>query len=128
MGTQLSTAAVLDPISRPVVQQGRRERALRPIGPDDSAVFTAIMNGKNLLRGFTSADLQRTMFATATSDQAERRRRSNWAGRKLRLLRHHGLISKVGARRLYRVTPKGHQAMGLALTVRQISNMMSKVA
>jgi hypothetical protein len=121
-------ASVLDPVSQPVVRQGRRERALRPISPDDSALFAVVMDGKNLLTGLTNAALQAAVFPAPPSDTSESRRRSNWAGRKLRLLRRHGLIHKLGPRRLYRVTPKGQQIMGLALALRQRSDTLLLVA
>lgn len=128
VGNDASTAAVLDPVSRPVVQADKRERGLRPIGPDDAALFAAVMDGKNLLDGFTNGNLQTAMLPAPPKDETERRRRSNWTGRKLRLLRRHGLIGKIGARRLYRVTPKGHRVMGLALAIRQSFTGLSAVA
>jgi hypothetical protein len=128
VGQDMPTAAVLDPVSQPVTQKGKRERGLRPISAEDSALFAAAMDGKNLLTGFGNAQLQAALFRTLPKDVTQRKQRSNCAGRKLRLLRRHGLIRKLGPRRLYRVTPKGQQIMGLALAVRQSATALSMVA
>ena len=128
VGREVPTAMVLDPVTRPVVHGGKRHRGLRPVCPEDAALFAAVMDGRHLLDGFTNGALQKTMFSEEPGDPIEARRRSNRMGRSLRILRRHGLIKKIGARRLYRVTPKGHQVMGLALAVRQSTNMMSAAA
>jgi hypothetical protein len=127
VGQDLPVAAILDPVSQPTTRHGKRERALRPINPDDAALFAAVMDGNHLLTGFGNADLQAAIFGPPPQDAIQRSRRSNWAGRKLRLLRRHGLIRKLGPRRLYRVTPKGQRVMGLALAIRQSFNVLSAV-
>ncbi len=126
IGQERPAAAVLDPVSRPINRQAKPARALRPIGPDDAALFAAVMAGDHLIDGLTNGDLQQALFEQATDDANEKRRRSNAIGRKLRLLRRHGLIRKVSSRRLYRVTDQGRQVMGLALAIRQSVTMLSK--
>ena len=128
VGVPAPTAAVLDPVARPVVKQGQRTRALRPVSPDDAALFAAVMNGKHLLNGLTNGSLQTALFDDVADDPQELRRRSGQVSRQLRMLRRHGLIHKLGARRLYRVTAKGQQVMGLALAVRQSTNILSLAA
>lgn len=127
VGTEQPAAAVLDPVSQPIQRQGQPARGLRPVGPDDAALFAAVMDGRNLIDGLTNGSLQAAMFSKPPADEKEKRRRSNWAGRKLRLLRWHGLLKKIGVRRLYRVTLKGQQVMGLALAIRQSYSVLSKV-
>lgn len=126
VGTERPAATVLDPVSRPVNGQGKRARGLRPVGPDDAALFAVVMDGRNLIDGLTNGSVQAAFFSKPTADETEHRRRSNWASRKLRLLRRHGLIKKIGARRLYRVTAQGHQVMGLALAIRQSYTVLSR--
>jgi hypothetical protein len=109
---------VLDEVSRRVVRQGRPYRALRPVSRDDARVFAAAMNGRFLLRGFTSRDLRQSLGPPNPQGPNERRRESGRATRLLRLLRAHGLIQKVSGTRYYRVTIRGQQIMTAALKVR----------
>jgi hypothetical protein len=117
---------VLDPISQRT-RQGP-SRALRPIAPDDAALFHAIMRGEHLLNGFASHDVQRRLFRGLPRNECERRRRTNRVSYLLRMLRHHGLIRKVPRRRLYRVTPKGHAVMSTAITLRNTHAELLKAA
>lgn len=110
---------VLDPISQPVTKRGPRARALRPVAPEEAAIFQAILRGEHSIRGFTNRDVQAHLFADPRRDKRERRRRCSWVNRRLRLLRRHGLIIKVGNRHLYRVTAKGNRAMTTALALRE---------
>jgi hypothetical protein len=119
---------VLDPISRPVRKAGDRSRGLRPVDPQEAALFAAVLRGEHLLRGFRNADIQAHWFRRAARDELERQRRSAQVGHRLRLLRRHGLIHKVGRQRLYRITPKGHQVMSLALALREANAAHLKAA
>ena len=109
---------VFDPVSQAVKKNGCRYRGLRPVCPDDAALFQAVMRGEHLLHGFTNRDVQTAWFDRPPRDGAERTRRSSAVGYRLRLLRRHGLIRKVNRRRLYRITDKGHRVMTLALAMR----------
>ena len=53
---------LLDPISPPVIANGRRFRPLRPISPDESRIFQEILAGEHLLQGIRNADLRRSLF------------------------------------------------------------------
>ena len=127
IGPEQPAAAVLDPVSQPIRRKGQRASALRPIGPDDATLFAAVMDGRHVIDGLTNADLQAALFPISVVEPVEKRRRSNRVGRKLRLLRRHGLIHKIGRRRLYRVTDQGRHVMGLALAIRQSVTMLSNV-
>jgi hypothetical protein len=109
---------VLDPVSQRRQVEGQSVRALRPVSPEDAAFFAAVLHGEHLIRGFTNRQLQRLLFDQPPDDPAEARHRSAQTSYRLRLLRRHGLIHKVGAKRLYRTTAKGHRVMGLALSLR----------
>jgi hypothetical protein len=120
---------ILDPITRPVRKHGRQTRGLRPTTPQDAALFQAVLRGEHLIHGFANGDVQSALFRTPAKTRAERCRRSNAVGRRLRLLRRHGLIRKVGNRRLYRITQKGHRVMTLALAIRNTNaNNLTNVA
>jgi hypothetical protein len=109
---------VLDPVSRGKRSAGKPVRALRPVSPEDAGVFAAVMRGEHLMWGFTNRQIQGSLYPCASADLAERRRRSAQVSHRLRLLRRHGLIHKLGSSRRYRVTPDGHRIMSLALIVR----------
>ena len=76
------------------VWKGRRVRALDPFATD-RGLLEAVFRGEFTLNGFRHRDLQRFFFGAPVHDLREKRRRSAWVSRKLRLLRAHGLIRKV---------------------------------
>ena len=60
-----------------------------------------------MINGFRNKDLQPFLYTTSTRSVEESRRRSAAISRKLRLLRHHGLIQKIQNSYRYKVTKKG---------------------
>ena len=121
---------LLDEVTRPAKLHGRTKRALQPISPADQRLFLAVMSGDHRLRGFRNADLAARLYATATKDVAERRRRSARVTRLIQLLRAHGLVAKIPRARRYRVTAKGDLFMSAAIYVRHkhLPNEMHKAA
>lgn len=104
---------------------GRRIRALRPFG-DDTPLLKAINRGEFTISGFRNRDLQPLLYSTPASSPSEHRRRSAAISRKLRLLRAHGLISKVPHTHRYQLTSRGRKAIvailtALSSTVRQLT-------
>jgi hypothetical protein len=85
-------------------------RAFCPLG-DDRALLGLIRRGEFTLNGFRNRDLQGFFFRAAARDQREIRRRSAWVGRKLRLLRAHGLIRKIAGTYRYQLTETGQKAI-----------------
>ena len=116
----LSTPAhcVLDPVSRGVARGGRHSRGLHPASPEDARLLSAVLDGGHLINGLTNRDLQARLYDREPRDGWERKRRCGWVSRRLRLLRDHGLLHKVGRQRLYRITPAGHRLITVALAVR----------
>jgi len=106
---------LLDPVSQPVKQQGRRYRALQPISPQDSRLFELVCQGQFLLHGFRNKDLRACL---APPDNPNNRRFTLQISRKLQLLRAHGLIFKVPKTHYYRITKKGHDVMATAINFR----------
>ena len=80
-------------IQPPVIGK-RRVRALRPWG-DDQGLLAAINHGDFLIHGCRHRDLQRLLYCTPATSDTECRRRSATIGRKLGLLKAHGLIRKI---------------------------------
>jgi hypothetical protein len=123
VGEAVPAREVLDPISTPVVRQGRPYRPLRPIGRDDADMFRVILRGEFLVQGFRNRDLRHHLGIVGSQDPLVRRRASGRITRWLRLLRAHGLIRKVSGTRYYRVTDKGHRAMTTALKLREANTI-----
>ncbi|MGC8761650.1 MAG: hypothetical protein ACP5UT_17395 [Bryobacteraceae bacterium] len=112
-------------LGQPKQWRGRRVRALRPFA-DDRALLEAVSRGEFALNGFRNRDLQAIFFPRAAESQQDARRRSAWVSRKLRLLRAHGLITKVTGTHRYQLTAAGRKAItailtALRSTVRQLT-------
>jgi hypothetical protein len=119
VGQAQPVAALLDPVSRRVQQDGRPYRPLRPLTREETDLFRVVLRGEFLLQGFRNPDLRRALLPEAERDPCRRRQASARITRLLRLLRAHGLIRKVPSTRYYRVTVKGQQVMPLALQLRE---------
>ena len=112
-------------LGQPRQWRGRRVRALRPFA-DDAALLEAISRGEFAINGFRNRNLQAIFFPRAANSPKERRRRSGWVSRKLRLLRAHGLIKKITGTHRYQLTVSGRKAItailtALRSTVRQLT-------
>jgi hypothetical protein len=108
----------LDRCCAPVCHQGRRCRALQPLGRDDQALFRAALRGEHAVRGFRNGELAQQLFGTRPSDPVERRRQCGRVSRRISLLRAHGLIAKFPRSRRYRVTDSGQRFMSTAIHLR----------
>lgn len=105
-------------IQQPVNWQGRRVRALRPLG-DDRPLLEAIHHGDFLLNGFRNRDLQAILFGTEAQSRQEHRRRSAAISRRLRMLRAHGVIRKVPHTHRYHVNPNARTMLVAIFTAAQ---------
>lgn len=106
---------LLTPVQKPITRNGRRVRALRPMG-DDRALLEAINHGEFTINGFRNRDLQRLLFSTPASSRKEKQRRSAAISRKLRMLREHGLVKKAPRTHRYHVTAAGRSINVAVLT------------
>jgi hypothetical protein len=101
-------AALFDAVSRPVVEDGRRFRALRLNDPSDLALLGAISRGEFAPAGFRNRDIRGVLHRSPDTPDADGRRRlSAKISRQLRLLRAHGVIKKIPRTHRYRLTAKG---------------------
>jgi len=119
VGVPTLSHRILDPVSKRTRRGRYTYRGLRPISPEETMLFQAIMHGEHLLHGFTNRQLRNHLFPQAAKTPTDLRRRSAYISRKLRLLRAHGLVQKVSFRRLYRITKVGHLVMATALAFRE---------
>lgn len=106
-------------ITQPTTYNGRRVRALQPFAAEDLALLQAVSRGEFALAGVRNKDLQRLLYATPVDTPQERRRRSACVGRKLRLLRAHGLLLKREHQHVYDITATGRQILTAILTAHQ---------
>lgn len=109
---------LLDQVSSRVHKNNRPYRALRPIAPQEAMLFQSVMQGKFLIRGFRNKDIRLLLFPNPDSDQ-QRQRDMARTSRLISLLRAHGLIKKIAASQLYRLTNKGRDIISTALIFRK---------
>jgi hypothetical protein len=100
--------------------EGQRYRALNPFGKIDSELLSAVNRGEFAINGFRNRDVRSRLYVP-TNDKRQERRQMAAIGRKLRLLRAHGLIAKVSRTHRYVVTEKGRRIITALLAARQAS-------
>lgn len=106
---------LVEPLGRPVFQDGKRTRALNPLTGPDGELLRVIAHGDFLLQGFRNRDVRQALYGAA-ADPTAQRRQSAAVTRKLRLLRAHGLILKVQKTQRYQVTAAGRRILTALLT------------
>jgi hypothetical protein len=112
-------------LGQPAYLHDRRARALRPFA-DDSELLQAISRGEFMINGLRNRDLQGIFFTSPPTSVKEARRRSAWVSRQLRLLRAHGLITKINGTHRYQLTTSGRKITtailsALRATLRQLT-------
>jgi hypothetical protein len=99
---------LFDTVARPVVDGGRRFRALRIGDPTDLALLRAISRGEFSTAGFRNREVRAHLYPTSkTQATLEKRRLSAKVSRQLRLLRAHGVIRKLQKTHRYVLTERG---------------------
>jgi len=119
VGEPTPSHQLLDKVSIGLERQGRKFRALRPISPEDSRVFSNILRGEFLIQGIRNHDLRQRLYPQTNYDSDQRRKDSARVTRYLGLLRSHNLIYRVPKTNYYRVTKQGHEIMSTAIKFRQ---------
>jgi hypothetical protein len=115
-------------VCRPVRHKGQRYRALNPLGDSDAQLMTIVNRGEFSLNGFRNRDIRAHLYP-ASEDGRKERQQMAAVGRRLRLLRAHGLIVKVSKTHRYVVTEKGHNVLTALLAARQASTeQLTKLA
>jgi hypothetical protein len=103
---------------QPVIRKGQRYRAVNPWVKEDARILKLVNRGEYMVNGFRNRDLCRAFFKP-TRQRAEQKRRIGWMGRRLRLLRAHGLVAKVSGTHRYVVTEKGRSVITALLAARK---------
>lgn len=106
---------VAEPLSEAVVWHGRRARGLNVLGAADAGLLEAVSRGEFLMNGFRNKDIRGLLCAPGERGKKE----SAAVTRKLRLLRAHGLITKVHSTHRYVLSEKGRTACVAVLLARQ---------
>jgi hypothetical protein len=119
VGEPTPSRKLLDTVSKRVARNKSMYRALRPISPEDSHLFRAVLKGEHHIQGIRNEDIRRSLYPDSDNDKATRRKRSARSTRLLRLLQAHQLVFRVPTTNYYRVTKKGHDIMGTALRFRE---------
>lgn len=117
---QTPLAAQAADVCRPVWRDGRRYRALNPLGESDAELIGIVNRGEFALNGFRNRDLRHHLYPP-TKDKQKQNREMAAVGRRLGLLRAHGLIAKVPKTHRYIVTNKGRNVITAVLAARDAS-------
>jgi hypothetical protein len=107
-----------EPLCRPVDRKGARARALNPLSAADAALLGAVSRGEFAVNGFRNRDVRRLLHGEDPKAAPDARRRSAATGRRLRILRAHGLIRRVPRTHRYMMTDKGRVAATALLAAR----------
>jgi hypothetical protein len=119
---------LFDTVSRPVVDHGRRVRAMRLSDSDDVGLLEAISRGEFATSGFRNRDIRSLLHpAAANASTREVRRLASKTSRRLRLLRAHGIIRKVPKTHRYRLTARG-ELLTTALFATRGANIKQLIA
>jgi hypothetical protein len=119
---------IFDAVSHPVIEDGRRTRALRLGDPTDIALLEVVARGEFATSGARNRDL-RPLLHPAPKNATDRdlRRLSAKTSRQLRLLRAHGVIRKIPKTHRYRLTQRG-QLLTAALFATRTANIKQLLA
>jgi hypothetical protein len=125
---ELTLEQLLTKVAMPVDVNGRQLRALRPFDKDRQLI-TLIGRGDFALTGFRNRDIQAFFFPGPPSSPKEAKHRSAWASRQLRLLRAHGLITKIQKTHRYQITTRGRELAAVLLpSLRITAQALSRMA
>lgn len=112
---------LIDPVCRATRWQGRRQRALRPWSPEDRLLLETISGGEFVINGLRNRDLLAAWYPDALGSPEQRARAAARVTRKLRLLRAHGIISKVESSHRYLLTENGRAVVTAILQYRTVT-------
>lgn len=118
VGDPTPSYKLLDQVSQPLLQGQQRFRALRPVSPEDSALFAVLLDGKFAIQGVRNKDLRQQLWPTLQDKQQERKMAAR-VTRSLTLLKSHKLIHRVPKTNYYRTTKLGAEVMNTALKFRK---------
>jgi hypothetical protein len=114
--TEASLAQSAAALCQRTTCNGRSVRALNPLAEEDARLLEAVHRGEFALLGFRNRDLCRILFTEQTP--LTDKQRMTKVSRLLRLLRAHGLISKISHTHRYQLTQRGKHTIPALLAAR----------
>lgn len=120
--TERPVKDIVDDICSPAYLNEKRIRALRPWSSDDNELLKTIGRGEFQIGGFRNKDLRGFLFSDEENANSESKRKfSSAVTRKIRMLRAHGLVTKVLKTNRYMLTEKGRRIVSAILEYQNIS-------
>jgi hypothetical protein len=86
---------------------------------EDAALLQAINRGEWALAGFRNRDIRNCLYPAPPTDARHRRRQSAAIGRRLRLLRAHGIIRKISRTHRYTLSQYGRNLLTALIAAQQ---------
>jgi hypothetical protein len=114
-----SLGELTDALCRPTEWDGKRVRALQPWSPADAQLLAAVNRPEFNVNGFRNRDLRPILFGVGDVSVKDARRQSAKVTRQLRMLRAHGLITKVPQTHRYQLTARGRKTLAALQAARQ---------
>lgn len=113
---------VFDAVAQPIIDNGRRFRALRIGDREDLRLLQAISRGEFATAGFRNRDIRYLIDrASFTASHDEQRRRAARVTRRIRLLRAHGILRKISKTHRYVLTERGQLLTAALFATRDAS-------
>jgi hypothetical protein len=111
VSTDASLQEITEDLCKPVQYQGKRIRPLRLWDPKEIQLLKIIGQGEFLITGLRNRDLVRALFPHAPQTPEQLKRARAAVSYRLRILRAHGLLTKVQGTHRYLLSPKGRTAI-----------------
>lgn len=119
--TQRPVGDTLRQVCKRTTKSGRPFRGLRPWTEEDKSLIEAVSREELDLQGFRNRDLQPYLYTKAVETPEDQRRRTAQVGRRIAMLRAHGLVKKLPHSRRYRVTPEGREVFAAILLAHRVT-------
>jgi hypothetical protein len=107
-------------LTEPKVVGGRSYAGFNPARREDVRLFTAVLDGDRIARGFRNADIRAPVFGPP-KPLVQQRRASAAVGRLLKRLRVRHLAAKIPRTRRWRATERGRHLLGMAVQLYKVS-------
>lgn len=115
-------ARIFDGVAAPILAGGRRVRSLRIGDANDLALLRAVARGEFVTAGFRNRDLRQLLSSGAPAgSHAERSGFMASIGRRIRILRAHGLVRRIPKTHRYQITEKGRLLASALCATRETS-------
>jgi DNA-binding MarR family transcriptional regulator len=126
---ELRLEQAVQALERPVRWKRRGVRALHPFATEDLALLRAVSDPALSILAFKNSDL-RLRLSPPTPLGEKRQRQAAAVGRKIRLLRAHGIVRKLPGTQRYRLTESGRAAITAILSAQKLplSHLLQRAA